>query len=156
MEVLCTRSASGALIPMDDVEAAKLKKLKTGGVVRATIEQMRNGPYFRKWWALAKFAFDVASETVEPMEYRGQPVQPDFERFRKDLTILAGFYRPVFNARGEMRIEAESLKWSTMTEDRFDALYSATINAVLQKVLHNSKFTEAEIRAHVDRVMLFD
>lgn len=156
MEVFCTKGPAGQLLPMDDEQAEKVVRLKSGEVLRVDIAQMRNGRFFRKWWLLAKYAFDLWSETMPQMEYRGQQVQPNFERFRKDLTIMAGHYHPVFNARGEMRVEADSLQWSKMNEETFEKLYSSTINAILQKVLNSANLTERQLREHVDRVMQFD
>lgn len=150
------RTQSGGFVPMDDTEAEKIKRIKAGAVVRCDITQMRNGKFFRKWWVLAQFAFGIWSETMPQQEYKGRPVLPEFDRFRKDLTILAGYFRPVWAANGEMRVEAESLSWSSMDEDRFESLYSATINAILGKVLASSGLTDEIIRAHVDQVMRFD
>jgi hypothetical protein len=155
MEVLLQKMIQGHLVPVNEDEADKLRRIKAGATVRCDITQMRNAAFFRKWWALAKLAFDVWTETVTPYEYKGQAVLADFDRFRRDLTILAGFYRPVFNARGEVRLEAESLKWSQMDEDRFEALYSKTIDAVLQKVIPKAHYSEQSLRAAVDRVMEF-
>lgn len=155
-EILLIRTASGAFVPMDDDEAAKIKRIKAGSVVRADLIEMRNGRFFRKWFALAKFAFDVWSETAPKQEYKGQAVQPDFKRFRRDLTILAGYFRPVFAINGEMRLEADSLSFAKMTEDAFQVLYSQTINAILEKILTGSGLTEAKLREHVETVMRFD
>jgi len=155
MEVLLTKGPGGALIPLDDDEAAKLSRIKTGGVIRADVSQMRNGAFFRKWWVLAKYGFDLWSETVEPIEYKGRPVLPEFQRFRKDLTILAGHYTPVFNARGELRLEAKSIAWANMAEDEFERLYSATIDVILRKILSGTSMTEAQLRSHVDNVLRF-
>lgn len=155
MQVLLTKTLSGSFAPASEDEADKLRKIKAGATVKADVVQMRNSGYFRKWWALAKIAFDMWSETAPKMEYKGQEVLPDFDRFRRDLTILAGFYHPVFSANGEVRLEAESLKWGSMDEDRFDELYSATINAVLRKIIPKSGYTEATLRAAVDSVMEF-
>lgn len=155
MEILCRR-VPGGLAPESDDEAAKLGKLKAGASVRVTVTQEVNAKFRRKWWALAKYAFGLWSETMPEQQYRGQEVQPNFERFRKDLTILAGHFHPVWTLKGEMRVEANSLSWARMTDDAFEALYSATIDAVLAKILTGSKLTEADLRAHVDRVMEFD
>lgn len=155
MEILCRR-VPGGLAPESDDEAAKLHKLKAGASVRVTVTQEVNAKFRRKWWALAKYAFGLWSETMPEQQYRGQEVQPNFERFRKDLTILAGHFHPVWTLKGEMRVEANSLSWARMTDDAFEALYSATIDAVLAKILTGSMLTEADLRAHVDRVMEFD
>jgi hypothetical protein len=155
MEILCRR-VPGGLAPESDEEAAKLGKLKAGASVRVNVTQEVNAKFRRKWWALAQYAFGLWSETMPEQQYRGQEVQPNFERFRKDLTILAGHFHPVWTLKGEMRVEANSLSWARMTDEAFDALYSATIDAVLAKILTGSKLTEADLRAHVDRVMEFD
>lgn len=155
MEVLCRR-VPGGLAPESEEEAEKLKKLKAGASVRVTVTREVNARFRRKWWALAKFAFDLWSDTMPEREYRGQEVQRNFERFRKDLTILAGRFHPVWTVTGEMRVEADSLAWSRMNDETFEQFYSATINAVLQKILAHTKLTEADMRAHVDRVLAFD
>ena len=155
MEILCRR-VPGGLAPESDDEAAKLGKLKAGASVRVTVTQEVNAKFRRKWWALAKYAFGLWSETMPERQYRGQEVQPNFERFRKDLVILAGHFHPVWTLKGEMRVEANSLSWARMSDETFEALYSATIDAVLAKILTGSKLTEADLRAHVDRVMEFD
>lgn len=155
MEVLCRR-VSGGLAPESDEEAAKLVKIKAGASVRVTVTQEVNARFRRKWWALAKFAFDLWSDTMPDQEYRGQEVQRSFPRFRKDLTILAGHFSPVWAVNGEMRVEANSLSWARMNDETFEALYSDTIDAVLSKVLAGTKLTGADLRAQVDRVMEFD
>lgn len=154
-EIVCIKTAQGAFIPATEEDAEKARRFKVGECTKFDAAQMRNGRFFRKWWLLAKVAFDAASETMPGAEYKGRRVLPDFGRFRKDLTIMAGFYRPVFNARGEMRLEPESLKWGSMTEERFEQLYQASINAILQKVLPDGRYTEDELRRVVDRVLEF-
>ena len=115
---------------------------------------MRNGRFFRKWWVLSEFAFGLWSERQKEGElWHGLPVLADFDRFRRDLTILAGFARPVWNARGELRVEAESLAWGSMSEERFEKLYSATINAILSKILPKAGLTEERLRQTVDQLV---
>lgn len=155
MDVLCRR-VPGGFAPESDEEAAKLQKLKAGASVRVTVTQEMNAKFRRKWWALAQYAFGLWSETMPDMEYRGQEVQPNFERFRKDLTILAGRFHPVWTIKGEMRVEADSISWARMNDEAFEAFYSATINAVLSKIVNHTKLNEADLRAHVERVMSFD
>ena len=155
MEVLCRR-VPGGLAPESEDEAAKLHKLKAGASVKVNITQEVNAKFRRKWWALAKFAFDLWSETMPDQEYRGQAVQRSFERFRRDLIILAGHFQPVWAVNGEMRVEAKSISFARMNDETFEALYSATINAILAKILTGSKLTPDDLRAHVDRVMEFD
>jgi len=154
-EILMIKAANGALVPLDDEQAQKLKRFKVGSVVRGEFVEMRNGKFFRKWWTLANFAYDLWAESMEPMEYRGQRVQPVFEKFRKDLTILAGFYHPVFNIDGSFKVEADSIAWAKMSEETFAVLYSKTIDAILAKVLPRHGLNHETLANHVDRVLEF-
>jgi hypothetical protein len=155
-EILCLRTASGAFVPLDDDEAEKIKRIKAGSVTRLTAVQVRNGGFHRKYFALVKIAFDLWAERQPAIEYKGQPVKPEKDRFRRDLLILCGFYRPVFAVNGEMRLEAESISFASMTQGRFEAVFSQTINVVLEKILSGSGLTEEKLREHVDMVMRFD
>ena len=155
MDVFCVKVAGG-LAPAGEDEAEKLRGLKAGAAVRVKVTRETNAKFRRKWWALAKFAFDLWRELMPEQEYRGQAVQACFERFRKDLTILAGRFHPVWTVKGEMRVEADSLSWASMDDETFEKFYSATIDAVLSKILTNTKLTDADLRAHVERALEFD
>lgn len=149
MSELLLLKAGKVLAPASDEAEEWLSKKKQGATILADVHEMRNGAYFRKWWSLVKYAYDEWSETCEPQEYKGQPVLPDFERFRKDVTILAGFYRPTWNVKGELRVEAESLKWASMSEERFNELFNATLKALVEKVFNGTrcrKLTEFDLR----------
>lgn len=140
---------------MSEEVAERITRWKTGTVVRADFKEMRNGAFFRKFWSLMQFAFDIWDGTREPQEYKGEPVQANFDRFRKDVTILAGFYEPVYAATGEVRLEAKSLRWDKMSEEEFEQLYSRTIDVILHKVLKNPLITEETLRSCVDRVIQY-
>lgn len=154
-EILMIKAPNGALVPLDDDQAQKLKRFKVGSVVRGDFVEMRNGKFFKKWWTLAQFAYDIWSDSMEPIEYRGQRVQPVFDKFRKDLTILAGYWHPVFNIDGTFKVEADSLAWATMSEETFAELYSKTIDAILAKVLPRHGLKREALAHHVDRVLEF-
>lgn len=155
MEILCYKRA-GVLIPATEEEAEKLTKIKSGEVIKVGIVKMRNGAFFKKWFVLAKFAYDIWTETVKPVIYKGQPVRPNFDRFRKDLIILAGYYDATYNVRGEVRLEAKSMSWAKMDEETFEKMYSGTIDAILQKVLNRPDLTPEKVRQAVDELMRFD
>ena len=155
-EMLLMRTAGGTLAPQCDEDAERIRRYKVGATIRCVTSEIRNSAFHKKWWALAKLAFDLWSETMPDQEYRGQEVQRSFQRFRRDLIILAGHFQPVWAVNGEMRVEAKSISFARMDSETFEALYSATINAVLAKILTHTKLTEADLRAQVDRVLEFD
>jgi len=155
MEILCVK-VPGGLSPQGDDDQVALAKFKPGDSIKVSVTREINARFRRKWWALAKFAFDIWSDTMPDQSYRGQEVQRSFERFRKDLTILAGRFHPVWTLKGEMRVEADSLSWARMSDEQFEAFYSATIDAILSKILGGTKLTGADLRGHVERVLAFD
>jgi hypothetical protein len=157
MEILLIKTPSG-FMPADDEAQEQLRKFRLGSLAKLDVVQMRNGAFFRKWWALVKLGYDYFIDTCETQEYKGQQVRPEFDRFRKDVTILAGFYRPVWNVNGEMRIEPESLAWANMTEERFEKLYNATIDVLLKKVFNGKRmraWTEEELRSVANQISEF-
>jgi Protein of unknown function (DUF1367) len=156
-ELHFARSPNG-LIPMDAEAQDWLTKTKMGSEVLIEPRRMRNGAFHRKYFALLDMAFDYWRDEAKTIEYKGQEVLPDRERFRKDVIIMAGFYRPVVNLKGELRIEPESIAWSKMTEERFGQLYDSTINVLLSRVFNGRvcpKWTEAELRSVAEQILEF-
>ena len=79
--------------------------------------------------------------------------QKNYERFRKDITIRAGYFYATYRLDGRWRIEAESIAWGSMTEETFEKLYSATIDVVLGQIYMN--YTEKMLESLVDQVMAY-
>jgi hypothetical protein len=135
-----------------------LKKKKFGVTILVEPREMRNGAFFRKWWALVQLGYEYWSECAHTIQYKGQDVLPEFDRFRKDVTILSGHYHAVVNLKGEIRIEADSLKWASMDEETFRKLYDSTIQVLLTRVFNGEickQWTEEELRRVVDQVLEF-
>lgn len=157
MDMLMVKRAHG-LVPATEEGAEWLARKKPGAMIMVDAREPRNGGFHRKWFALVQLGYDYWADNAETIEYKGQRVLPDFDRFRHDVTILAGFYRPVANIKGEVRIEAESLKWAQMTEERFEKLYDATIRVLLEKVFNGrvfAKWTREELERVAQQVMDF-
>jgi hypothetical protein len=156
-ELLFQKGAT-VLIPACEESIEWLRKKKIGATILVEPREMRNGAFFRKWWALVKLGYDYWSEAAVTVKFKGQPVLPEFDRFRKDVTIMAGFYHPVVNLKGEVRIEPESLQWAKMTEERFAKLYDATIQVMLQRVFNGKvckQWSESELRSVADQILQF-
>ena len=93
---------------------------------------------------------NIGFDAWEPpeLEYKGLLAQKSFERFRKDVTIAAGFYDVNVNLKGEVRAEAKSISFAKMEQHEFEEVYSKVADVLLQKVL----LTYA--RADLDRVVM--
>ncbi len=151
MELLLVKTPQGAFIPFDDDQAEACRRFKVGATVRAEVSAMRNYRFHKKFFAMLDVGFD-AWEPPEA-EYRGLPVQKNKTRFRKDCIIAAGFYEPVANINGDVRAEAKSISFANMDDAKFERVYSAVANVLLQKVLRN--YSRADLDSVVDRMVGF-
>ena len=156
MNLTLVKNLAGHLAPASEEDRAEMAKLKLGGIVECQITRKRNPAFHRKMMALFTVAYEAWTETPLTIEYKGQRVMPNMTRFRKDLTVLAGYYEPVYNLRGELRLEATSISFAAMDEDEFERLFSATIQVVLTRILGAQGYTEDSLRKHVERVLAFD
>ena len=156
MDIMLVKTPGGALAPVDAEAREMVDKLKLGQGIQASVRRARNVRFHRKGMALFRLAYDVW-EPLTPLEYKGLPVAKDFERFRKDMTILAGFYKAVYNARGEVRLEAESLRFSSMTEERFEQVFNAVLNVVWSRVLKAAGYASVEdVEEVIEELLRFD
>ncbi len=151
-DVVLMKGAGGGLIPCDEGAREFIEKMKAGVGVRAKITKVRNIKYHRKFFALLNVGFD-AWEPPHAEGYRGEPIQKQFERFRKDVTVLAGFYEPVYSMKGEVRLEAKSISFGSMEETEFDALYGKVADVLLQRVLKN--YTRDDLDRVVEEILRF-
>lgn len=156
MELMLMKTPAGALVPADSESQELLGKLPVGQGLRVKYSRARNLQFHRKMFALFKLAFD-AWEPDGSMQYKGQPVAKDFDRFRKDMTILAGFFNPVVNVRGEIRLEAESLSFASMKEERFEQVFKAVLTAVWTRVLQTAGYrNEQEVERVLEELLRFE
>jgi len=124
--------------------AEDMDHIKMGDVIKCTYTRPRNYQFHKKYMALLNLAFDAWEPHIQ---YKGEEVEKNFDRFRKDIAILAGYYDLVPTMKGEAKAEAKSISFGKMTEEEFTGLYDKTIDVLLKRVLTN--YT----RDDVDRVV---
>lgn len=108
----------------------------------------RNGKFHRKFFALLNLGFDSWEPDRVRKSYKGRTVAKNFEQFREDVTILAGYYEQTFNLRGRMKLKAKSISFANMDDLEFERLYSDVVDVLLREVCKNYKN-----RAEIDRVV---
>ena len=136
----------GILSPLNDEVTEKMAKFKNGEAYEIDIKLSRNPAFLRKAFAFFNFCYE---------HWDGSMAHPDLEpkalldRMRKDMTIMAGYYHVVVNLKGELRKEAKSLSFGSMTEDEFRDCYSSLINVAIRTIFRgmdseaiNSKLLE--------------
>src|SRR3990172_601303 len=131
MKVLLKRTHD-SLCAADEDAARYIGRLKFDETVMVEVRRPRNILFHRKFFALLNVGFDA----WEPNQsYKGEKVKKNFERFRQDVTILAGYYDAVPTISGNVRLMARSIAFGNMEEDEFEKLYNAAINVLLERVL---------------------
>ncbi len=154
MTTVYLRKTMGGFVPATDEDAELLKRFKLGQVAKAEIVNPRNYKFLCKWMALVKVAFGLWEETGVRAEYKGQEILPNFDKFRKDVTILAGYWHPVLNINGDTKAEADSISFASMDEETFVKLYSATLTAIVHRIMRG-RITEDRLREIAERVEEF-
>jgi hypothetical protein len=152
-EALMTRTPKG-LVPADIDSAEAIGKVKVGAVIRVKFSRVRNYVYHQKFFVMAKFAFDhwEPGELPSP-KWEGVMPEKNFDRFRKDLIIQAGYYEATYRLDKSTRIEAKSISFGSMDQEEFEELYSSVVDVVLKHVLKN--YTEEELERVVLELLSF-
>lgn len=144
----------------DQAAYARMKKrieaLQPGEFARVGFTVPRHGKFHRKFFKM----LTVAYEAWEPMNlrrrstYKGIAIAKNFERFRKDILILAGFGEPTFDVKGRMKLEAKSIAYDEMEQPEFEQVYSAVADVLLGQPFM-ARYNRAELDRVVDRLMEF-
>jgi hypothetical protein len=138
------------IVAADQGQAELLESLSPGGEYKAVFTQERNPRFHRKAFALASIGFD-AWDPPKDKEYRGRPIEKNFESFRNELTIQAGFYTPVFKVNGDLRLVPDSWSWAKTDQLKFEAMYSAFIDVILKTVL--TQYSKDDLEKVVEEVL---
>lgn len=131
MKINLLKINHGALVPADEHEQEKLENFANNEVYEIDIVLHKNPTFHSKMFVFFGFCFEHWKATcdLEFMDESGQK-----EVFRKNLTVVAGYYNKYYNLKGEVRIEAKSLAYAKMEEEEFRQCYHAVVNAALRTI----------------------
>ena len=133
MKINYLKQAGGVLIPASDLDSEKTLKLKTGGLYEVEIKQTRNPKFHAKVFAFFNFCFEHWRGDLEFISEQKQ-----FDVFRANLTVLAGYYDSFYKIDGSVRIEAKSIAYSAMSQQEFEQFYIALTNAAMKHIFKDS------------------
>lgn len=127
----------GTLVPAFDTEAERLQRFRNNLIYPVQIVQSRNPDFHGKVFAFLQFCFNYWSGEQTDMRFKANAAQ--FDTFRRNLMVLAGYKDITFTMDGRLRVEAKSLAYSAMEQAEFEECYSALINAALVHVFGNTQ-----------------
>ena len=133
MKLEFIKGAGGNLTPADDYTAEKMIKFKTGCQFPVDIKLPRNQPFHGKVFAFFDFCFKY---WAGGHEFKSESLQ--FDEFRKELTIQAGFCDQVFDLQGDFTLVAKSLSFGSMDQEEFEQCYHALIQAAMTHIFRTA------------------
>ena len=131
MELIMIKTGN-VLVPVSEDVAEELESM-SDGEVKVEITKPRNIGFHRKFFSLIRIAYKEWKKPV--LHYKGYTVEPSFEEFRKNITILCGHFYMDVDIRGEMRARAKSISFAKMDEVEFEKLYSKAVDVIIERVL---------------------
>ena len=123
----------GALSPANEETADSMKRFKNNEQMQVDVTMPRNIDFHRKAFALANKAFAHWCADGTKDQYKTHKTQ--FESFREQLTVLAGYYDEVYAIDGSVRLIAKSLSFGSMDQEQFEHFYSALWQAIANNVV---------------------
>jgi hypothetical protein len=150
------KSPGGNLRPADESDAETISGIKNGSLVYAEFKQPRNPQFHRRFFAMLNFAYEYFQPEI-PITKSGVVPERNFDKFREDVTILAGFYDVVVNIKGEARYQAKSISFGSMEDMEFQDLYKAVFGVCWRMVLSKvNGMTEQVAENVINSMMSFD
>ncbi len=152
-ELICQRVGI-SLVPTQAAGREYVEGLPKGTDLRVKVTQGRNLQWHRKYFALINWSFDEFEPAEQPEFIAKYGMTPEKNRdaFRKDIMILAGFGLPIIRVNGEVRMEAKSMSFASMTQDAFEELYEATLKVLYKRIFQGKGYTEDEMRSLADQL----
>jgi hypothetical protein len=132
----------------------RLNKLEEGELCSIEAKLPRNSRYHRKFFAMLNLGYDAWEPQRKHKSYKGREVQKNFERFRSDVLIAAGFYTQTFGLDGKLQLEAQSISFASMEQPEFEFVYNRCLDVLLQDVLSTYAGRE-EVNGVVEKILRF-
>jgi hypothetical protein len=160
MTELVLVKADGKLRGISEKDDRAWKKFKglvpglgDGEIVKVSYSLPRNPLFHRKFFAMLNVGFDHWEPARKKKTYKGMPIEKNFDQFRSDVTILAGYYEQTFDLKGRMKLKAKSISFAKMDQEAFEGLYSAVANVLLKMVLTN--YSRDDLDQVVEKLLQF-
>ena len=136
MKINMLKLPGGVFAPADEIAEEAMNKFKSNVQYPVEVKRTRNPEFHGKVFSFFNFCFAHWDQSITYSEHMSESKQ--FDRFRKDLTILCGpeYYDQFVRLNGDTRIEAKSLSYGSMKQDEFELFYNALINAAMKHIFH--------------------
>lgn len=143
MKCAFAKAQGGMMVPADPAAEEFVRSIKAGAGMVVEVKKARNIRFHRKFFSLLQLAFDVWEPHGE-RTWNGMAVRKDFERFREDITILAGHYDVSYGLDGNVKLAAKSISFGNCDDLEFERVYNGVLDVVWEKILKEANFRSKE------------
>jgi hypothetical protein len=135
-ELILEKAPGNVLVPAEPQGIQMLESWRLGAGIRCEVTKIRNYAFHKKFFAMLNTAFAL----WEPprCEWSGIQAEKDFDTFREQVTITAGFHYVVVDIRGNARVRPKSISFASMDDDEFARVYRAVFNVCWKILLNQS------------------
>lgn len=134
MKIDVIKEPGGIFRAASDMDFESTTGFKTGEMYTIEIKNSRNPQHHRKGMAFLRYCFE---HWAGGHEFQDESTQ--FDSFRKQLTISAGYYEQVFSInKADFVLEAKSLSFNAMAQDEFEDCYQALIQAAMSNIFNTA------------------
>lgn len=152
-QLFVMKGPGAVMVPADETSRETISRWPAGQGLHVRVTRARNIKFHRKFFAMLQVAFEAWDPELKT--YGDEVAVKNFDRFRKDVMILAGFYNATVNLKGEIRLEALSISFANMDEDEFEKVYSKVAEVLLAKVLKAAGYNRKELDRVVEQMQEF-
>jgi hypothetical protein len=131
MEIYLRNTING-LIPLYPSDFDEKRKLKLGQDYKANIVNPRNYLFHKKFFALVNIGHENTS------------LEMPFDTYRRYIIQKAGYFKSYSTPKG-VYFEADSISFASMSQDKFEELYSRVIDVIIKDIGSTTEEVEMQL-----------
>ncbi|EKO3894346.1 DUF1367 family protein [Vibrio metschnikovii] len=143
----------GGFKPLGSDDSELMRKIPLGSVIEAEFSKKRNPLFHRKFFALLNTGYEYWNPPEA--DWRGFKAVKNFDVFREQVTILAGFREVTYNLDGSVKVKAKSISFASMDDNEFEKVYSQVLDVVWNKIMSTVFDDKREFENAVNQLMNF-
>ena len=143
----------GGFKPLGSDDSELMKKIPLGSVIEGEFSKKRNPLFHRKFFALLNLGYEYWNPPEA--DWRGFKAVKNFDVFREQVTILAGFREVTYNLDGSVKVKAKSISFASMDDLEFEGVYSKVLDVIWNKIMSTVFDDKREFENAVNQLMNF-
>jgi hypothetical protein len=155
MKNLWMKRIGKTLVPIDEHTDERMADIKEGIRLKVSCVYPRDVEQHNRFFAMLRFAFDYWEPPA--MQIGNMSAVKEFETFRENVIVMAGFRYPVINTDGSFTWKAKSISFDDMAPEDFNKCYQACFSVLYDMVLSSVEgMSLHEINMALNKITKFE